>query len=130
MRLRIVVSLAFLGVMLCSLSSFRSESELSKLMRTMVADMKKLRVKVQQNEKIPHFYKRYSRIYTAKPSADSKKGERFDEYAKVFLTQCERFAQAAPEQQKAEYNNLVKTCIHCHESYCPGPLTMLKKMQL
>jgi len=106
------------------------ESPLSALMREMGDDMKKLKVTIQQGEKIPKFHKRYQKIHTAKPSADAKKGERFTDYANVFLAQCERTYSAPKEQLVIEYNNLIQTCIHCHESYCPGPLSMLKKLKL
>ena len=123
-----LISFVLLGVMISS--GFRSESELSKLMRTMANDMKRIRVKVQNGEKIPMFYKKYHRINTAKPSVESKKGDRYPEYATVFLTQLDRFGKAEPAGLKTEYNNLVKTCIRCHETYCPGPISMLKKLQL
>lgn len=111
-------------------SGFRAESELSKLMRTMANDMKRVRVKVLNGDKIPAFYKKYDRILTAKPSVESKKGEHYPEYANVFLAQVDRFSKADKSIQKLEYNNLVKTCIRCHETYCPGPISMLKKLQI
>jgi cytochrome c553 len=111
-------------------NGFRSESELSKLMRTMANDMKRVRVKIQNGEKIPMFYKKYHRINTAKPSVESKKGEHYPEYANAFLIQLDRFGKAEKTTQKSEFNSLVKTCIRCHETYCPGPISMLKKLQL
>lgn len=96
----------------------------------MANDMKRMREKVQQGEKIPVFYKKYNRILTAKPSSEAKKGEHYTEYANSFLAQTERFGKSTAEERKIEYNNLVKTCIRCHESYCPGPISMLRKLQL
>jgi hypothetical protein len=123
-----LVSIFVLGQIV--ISGFRAESELSKLMRTMANDMKRVRVKVQNGDKIPAFYKKYNRIHTAKPSVESKKGEHYTEYANVFLAQVDRFSKVELANQKLEYNNLVKTCIRCHETYCPGPISMLKKLQL
>lgn len=130
MKIKGLFLIAFVLLSMIISSGFRSESELSKLMRTMANDMKRIRVKVQKGEKIPVFYKKYHRINTAKPSVESKKGEHYAEYASVFLAQLDRFGKAEPAGIKAEYNNLVKTCIRCHETYCPGPISMLKKLQL
>lgn len=130
MKIKGLFLVSGLLVLFVLLNGFRSESELSKLMRTMANDMKRVRVKVQNGEKIPMFYKKYHRINTAKPSVESKKGERYPEYANTFLVQLDRFGKAEKINQKTEFNNLVKTCIRCHETYCPGPISMLKKMQL
>lgn len=116
---------------LTSASIGKSESELSKLMRTMANDMKAFRVQVQQGKLYTKWGKKYDRILTATPSAASKKGEHFNEYSQMFLKQVERTkAVKTPDLLKPEYNALVQTCIHCHESYCPGPITMLKKLKL
>jgi hypothetical protein len=116
--------------LLLVLTAWQSESELSKLMRNMSNDMKRIRVKVQEGQKIPQFYKKYGKIHTAKPSVDSKKGEEFPEMATAFLKQCERLGSSDKSQLKIEYNNLVQSCIRCHEKYCPGPITMLKRLKL
>jgi cytochrome c553 len=116
------------SVVLCN--SFLIESDLSKLMRTMTSDAKKLREKVQKGDKIPMFYKKYKRIYTASPSSDNKKGDEFDALATAFLTNCERLHSSDDENRKLAYNAMVTACIRCHEKYCPGPLSMLKRMIL
>jgi cytochrome c553 len=115
-------------VVLCN--SFLIESDLSKLMRTMTSDAKKLRDKVQKGDKIPMFYKKYKQIYTASPSSDNKKGDTFDALATAFLTNCERLHSSDDENRKLAYNAMVTACIRCHEKYCPGPLSMLKRMIL
>lgn len=110
--------------------SMRSESELSILMRKMTDDIRKVRRKVETGKKIPEFYKSYSQLYSAEASTTSKKGDQFTGYAAAFLKQCSRLKDAAADQRKNEYNELVTRCIRCHETYCPGPLTMLKKLKL
>ena len=119
-------------VILCILMSarFNNDSQLTKLMRTMAADMKKARVEILAGKKIAKFGNQYMQIHSAKPSSESKKGEHFSEYATAFLVQMQRFKNAQPENVKLEYNALAKTCVHCHESYCPGPITMLRKLQI
>ena len=108
----------------------KTDSPLTKLMRTMTADMKKARVEIIAGKKISNFGKQYSKINTAKPSSESKKGEQFTEFASAFLVQMDRFKNAPSERAKMEFNALAKTCVHCHETYCPGPITMLRKLQI
>jgi hypothetical protein len=109
---------------------YKADSPLTKLMRTMAADMKKARVEIIARKKISNFGKQYFKINTAKPSSDSKKGVQFSEFATAFLVQMDRFKNAPSESVKLEFNALAKSCVHCHETYCPGPITMLRKLQL
>ncbi len=109
---------------------FKSDSQLTKLMRTMAADMKKARVEIIAGKKISNFGKQYTKINSAKPSSESKKGEQFTEFSSAFLVQMDRFKKAPSEIVKVEFNALAKTCVHCHETYCPGPITMLRKLQI
>jgi hypothetical protein len=108
----------------------KTDSPLTKLMRTMAADMKNARLEIVAGKKISNFGKQYSKINTARPSSESKKGEQFTEFSKSFLVQMERFKNASSESAKLEFNALAKTCVHCHETYCPGPITMLRKLQI
>lgn len=128
--LRLALLLVGAVCMFSAFSPQQPESELSKLMRNMAEDMKRLRVKVQQGKKVPQFYKKYNRIHTAQPSVESKKGEEYPEMATAFLKQCERVGNSEPLHLKIEYNNLIQSCIRCHEKYCPGPITMLKRLKL
>lgn len=129
-----VIKYVCAGLMACilfnGLGSMRSESELSILMRKMTEDIRKVRRKVETGKNIPEFYKSYTKLYSAEASTASKKGDQFAGYAEAFLKQCTRLKEAASEQRKNEYNELVTRCIRCHETYCPGPLTMLKKLKL
>ena len=129
--LTILAFLACIWIVLSSSTFQASESPLSKLMREMSSDMKKLKASTVEGKVYTKWGKSYDKIKTAKPSADSKKGEHFEEYANVFLAQVERTKQAKTiETLKPAYNILVQSCIRCHETYCPGPITMLKKLAI
>jgi hypothetical protein len=96
----------------------------------MANDSKLTRASIIEGKNIPAYQRKYKKIITAKASADSKKGEHYNEYAQLFLKQYDRFYSSEIANRKTEFNNLVSTCIRCHETYCPGPLTMLKKMKI
>jgi hypothetical protein len=127
---RYVFALLMTLVVFQGFISMRSESQLSILMRKMTDDIRKVRRKVEMGKKIPEFYKSYTQLYSAEASTTSKKGDQFAGYAEAFLKQCSRLKESAADQRKSEYNELVTRCIRCHETYCPGPLTMLKKLKL
>jgi cytochrome c556 len=128
---RIALLLTILSFVFIATSAIKqSESPLSKLMKTMAADMKKARLDIVKNKKPKGFGKQYDRIKTAAPSSEAKKGEHFQEYAIGFLTQLERMKASSPETAKTEYNALAKTCVRCHETYCPGPISMLRKLHV
>jgi hypothetical protein len=127
--------LAILMALVCMLNivfsaHHKTDSPLTKLMRTMAADMKKARVEIIAGKKISNFGKQYIKINTAQPSSESKKGEQFTEFASTFLVQMDRFKNASSDGLKVEFNALAKTCVRCHETYCPGPITMLRKLQI
>ena len=130
-----MIRLPSLLAIVCMLSivfsaHYKTDSQLTKLMRTMAADMKKVRVEIIAGKKISNFGKQYTKINTAQPSSESKKGELFPEFSRAFLVQLDRFKNAPSESAKIEFNALAKTCVHCHETYCPGPITMLRKLQI
>jgi argininosuccinate synthase len=127
---RYVFALLMTLVVFQGFISMRSESQLSILMRKMTDDIRKVRRKVETGKKIPEFYKSYTQLYSAEASTTSKKGDQFAGYAEAFLKQCSRLKESTADQRKSEYNELVTRCIRCHETYCPGPLTMLKKLKL
>ena len=130
-RLQVTAVLACVWIVFAAASFQASESPLSKLMREMTGDMKKLRTAALSGKTFTKWGKSYDRIHTAKASAESKKGEYFEEYAKTFLAQVERTKTAnQPATIKPAYNLLVGTCIHCHEKYCPGPISMLRKLSI
>jgi len=131
MQLRAIILFLCIAVLIVFSGFSSGESQLSKLMLEMKSDMLRIKENVKAGKPVGKYNKKkYAKIYTAKVSSESKKGEHFEEHATAFLVQCERTSQASGDQVKIEYNNLVTACIRCHEAYCPGPLSMLKKMKV
>ena len=127
----LVFSVVLITIILSSSSHQASESELSKLMRVMADDMKKMKPLVASSKPLKKWGKDYASIKTAMPSADYKKGEHFEEYANAFLVQVSRMkAIEINAELLHQYNLLVQSCIRCHETYCPGPISMLRKLKL
>ena len=63
----------------------KTDSPLTKLMRTMAADMKKARLEIIAGKKISNFGKHYTKINSAKPSSESKKRRAVHRILKVIF---------------------------------------------
>jgi hypothetical protein len=114
-------------------SSFKpqEDSELTLLMRSMADEMKLLKASVLQDQLYTDWKVDYKQIHTAKPSTEAKKGPKFSEYARVFIAQLDRLKENKTTTEiRPQYNLLVNSCIQCHETFCPGPLSMLKKLRV
>jgi len=105
-------------------------SQLAKLMERMHLDMKNYREKVVAQKNIPDLSKKWKKIYTAQPTDESVKGEKFDTYADHFFQKYDELLTAQENQRKTAYNNLVTNCVSCHESFCPGPIKSIKKLYI
>jgi hypothetical protein len=105
-------------------------SQLAKLMERMHLDMKNYREKVVAQKNIPDLSKKWKKIYTAQPTDESVKGEKFDAYADHFFEKYNELLSAQDNQRKTAYNNLVTNCVSCHESFCPGPIKLIKKLYI
>lgn len=131
---------AFLASLLCLgiiYSSFRDLNEiaykpspLAKLMVQMHLDMKNYRQLVIENKSIPDLNKKWQKMKTATPTDAGVKGEKYDAFAADFLRNYNDMLQSKQTDRKLAFNTLVSNCISCHESFCPGPINMIKKLHI
>jgi hypothetical protein len=125
------IPIASLSVVFSSLRLPQEDSELTLLMRKMTEEMKKVKTLSLSDQFYADWSVDYKQINLAAPSTEAKKGPKFDEFSRVFLTQMDRFQKNREVSQiRPQYNLLVSTCIQCHETFCPGPLSMLKKLKV
>ena len=108
--------------------------DLSALMDRLTKETKQIKKQIENGKLEGKAFKKYGLDYqtilTATPSDASKKGEHFNDFAKSFLKETERLRSAEPSRIKTQYNAVILACINCHSTYCPGPITMLKKMKV
>lgn len=105
-------------------------SQLAKLMERMHLDMKNYREKIMDQKNIPDLNKKWKKIYSAQPTDENVKGEKFDAYADSFFVKYDELLIAEESQRKTAFNNLVTNCVSCHESFCPGPIKLIKKLHI
>jgi cytochrome c556 len=136
MKIRFVlVSLLSLVFILSSFipAKLDKNESLSELMDRITKDTKELRRSIESGKGLKKAKKygiSYTNIHTAIASDAGKKGEHFDGYATSFLKESERLRLADEINLKTQFNAVISSCINCHSTYCPGPLTMLKRMKL
>ena len=135
MKSTAIISFLLLVVLMAT-SSFKTKQaeDLSALMDRITKETKLLKKQIDSGKTTGKIFRNYGEDYqtilTANPSDESKKGEHFNDFAKSFLKETERLRSAEPSKIKIQYNAVIAACINCHSTYCPGPITMLKKMKV
>jgi hypothetical protein len=118
-------------VVFTSLRLPQEDSEMTLLMRKMADEMKNVKASTLSDKFYTDWVVDYKLITVAAPSTEAKKGPKFDEYSKIFLAQVDRFrSNKEVSLIRPQYNLLISGCIQCHETFCPGPLSMLKKLKV
>jgi len=106
------------------------ETELALLMRKMDADLKAFRTEMK-NGQIAEITFDHSTINTAEPTKkDLRDNADFTAYANSYLMGIENLKSASKDSVASKYNQLVAKCIQCHNTFCTGPITRIKKLKV
>ena len=106
------------------------DSELALLMRDMWTDGMDIKEAIEKG-KVPKSHIDVSKLLTAEPTDSAQVATpAYQAYAKVYEQAYTELMAAEGDEIKPAYNNLVETCISCHQSTCPGPIVRIKKMEL
>lgn len=71
----------------------------------------------------------FEKMSKALPSKPEMKDEAFYAYASAMLMSAQEFNNE-PEKRIEAHNNLVATCLACHETHCPGPMKRIRKLNI
>ena len=103
-------------------------SELALLMRKMYDNLKLVGDEIHANQPVSDsLLQGYERIFVAEATNPEELDGKFDGFARGWMMELEAFEADRTEEK---YNNLMKACVHCHESYCPGPIPKIKRLQI
>ncbi len=103
-------------------------SELAQTMRNMYVNMELVNSYLDSNQVVPDsLLVGYESMLTDTPTNPEEIGPKFHGFAKGWLSELETFRN---EQTVANYNSLMNACVHCHESFCPGPIKKIKRLKL
>lgn len=107
------------------------DSELSLLMRKMLANAKTLKESTIKEE-IPTsvFPEEFLSIHTAKPTDSETKKESFDGFAKNYINSLRKMYSGSKTELKNNFNTVVMACVSCHNDHCPGPLSAIYKLEI
>lgn len=107
-------------------AKMREVSELAMVMRDMHEVLGKAKPFAKSGEAIPDSLRYpYELILTAKKTAGMGEGPAYDGFAQIYLTSVDSL-YAHPSMET--YNGVVNACVSCHNSYCTGPLSKIKKL--
>lgn len=106
-------------------------SELAMLMRTIHEDAKSWRATIQDGDLVVEDVDIYQKMVESTPTKPEVKGPAFEGFAKHYQMQIDSLTAAKDISLAAgAYNNLVSSCITCHESFCPGPVKTIQKLYI
>ena len=106
-------------------------SELAILMRQIHKDAKQWKKMLEAGELVTDSAHIYKQLVESEPTDKSVQGPAFEAFAMNYQQALNEFIETNDiVLAKEKYNNLVSTCISCHQSYCPGPVKTIKKLYL
>jgi hypothetical protein len=80
--------------------------------------------------RLPAFPPEFNKMPIAKRTDPEIRQEAFEGLAKYHLNTWEKLYTAKISDRKEAYSTIVRSCISCHESVCPGPLKRIKALKL
>ncbi|MFN8299726.1 MAG: hypothetical protein U0T75_11515 [Chitinophagales bacterium] len=129
MRQRIILSVFVLLAIFISASSFSrpKESSLAKLMGKMMVYIKTEEQNVANNLPMQKYPRAFKKLPTAKESANKTLSKEHQEYAAKFMADLDAYYQTTGgDARKLAFNNMVYSCIKCHQEECPGPVSSIR----
>ena len=105
------------------------QSEMSYLMREMLADLQQIRARILANEAVGSVGVSHRRFRCAWPTDEGMRNPEFDRKAKSYLRTIDALEQAKSDQ-RGFFMATIGQCINCHTTSCPGPIAAIKKLQI
>lgn len=103
-------------------------SELAILMREMTDFSQKLNEAILQDSLLP-FPDNFKAIHTAIPTDSTVKGKIYTGHAELYLNALDLLYKSEKKERIENYNNMITSCISCHENFCRGPIKRINKMR-
>ncbi len=99
------------------------------MMRKLASNCDSMKAKINKGEIVYSLSFPIMPFWSAEPTDSSVLEPLFFDNAKQFQLAYQRLMQSE-SSQKENYTTLVNACIHCHTSYCSGPLKKIRKLTL
>ena len=106
-------------------------SELAVLMRHMWDSTLVRKKQIMSGENVNAYADLFNELHTAEATKVKDNVEVFNSFADVFQENMKQVDAAAPGPlKKKAFNNLVTTCVGCHQNYCQGPIPKIKQLYI
>lgn len=106
-------------------------SELAALMEKMYQDNATLKKQIEAGQVPQSFPEDFLRMHDAEATDPNDKNETYHALAKVYLAQMDSIVQAPDTAHaKRAFNNMVTTCVNCHQVFCQGPIPRIQKLRI
>ena len=103
-------------------------SELAEIMRGMYNNMSTVGKLVNSEQEIPDsLLLGYEAMLNAKATNPEEINEQFYGFANIWLAELKGFRET---KDIKSYNSVMNACVNCHQSFCPGPISKIKKLKL
>ena len=103
-------------------------SELALIMREMYNNMETAGTQLDSNGTIADsLLTGYEGMLTAEATSPDEIDDQFYGFANGWLKEVEVLRD---NQTLENYNAVMNACVHCHESYCPGPIPKIKRLKI
>lgn len=99
------------------------------MMRQLANNCDSMRLKINKNRVVDSTEYGLPPFWTAEPTDSSVLEDLFFHNAESFA-KAYRTLMSDSLHQKENYTAVIKQCIHCHSSYCAGPLRRINKLTL
>lgn len=106
------------------------DSELALLMRAMFSDVERIKEQVQNGEAVT-VEVNHEQLLSAHATEPAKAASsEFKAWGKAYLEGIETLIKSSPQNAEVAYTSLISTCLNCHQSFCPGPIKKINKLNL
>jgi nitrous oxide reductase accessory protein NosL len=105
------------------------DSELTLLMRQMFDEAAQIKQQIAQEDPIA-FKLNHENLLTAQATQPERiASPQYESFAHLYLQSVKNLQKANPEQKANAYDMMLASCVNCHKTYCPGPLTRIYQLQ-
>lgn len=70
------------------------------------------------------------KIHSAEATDPSEINEIYHTMADAWIKSVRQFKEATVEEKYNAFNSLVSNCINCHQHFCQGPISRIKKLYI
>lgn len=108
----------------------RSRSELAVMMRNIYIDMHDNK-ELLASGGVPEIdWEKYLNIKEAEPTDAEDSGPAFEAFADAYIWQLKAFNVSNDSNRISNYNNLISSCLNCHQQFCIGPMDIIRTLKI